>query len=93
MNATDNPKPTLRYDHDSGAYIVTYAEGTEEKFFSLNDAIWARDHDGDHAPTLWDILVDLAEARALAASQPVIDPYSRNPLTGHFRGGDRGETS
>ena len=83
MNATDNPKPTLRYDHDSGAYIVTYAEGTEEKFFSLNDAIWARDHDGEHSPTLWDILADLAEARA--ASQP--DAYRRDSR-GRFKGGE-----
>ena len=89
ISPNDNPNK-LRYDAGSGAYIVTYAEGTEEKFFSLNDAIWARDHDGEHAPTLWDILADLAEARA--ASQPVIDRYSRNPLTGHFRGGDRGES-
>ena len=41
------------------------------------------DHDGERAPTLWDILADLAEARA--ASQP--DAYRRDSR-GRFKGGE-----
>lgn len=84
-------KPDLRYDFNRHIYIVTAPDGTITEYESLTDAMWAVEHPGEDRLSLWDVAARLADGRKAAANRTQGATYNhRSPITGHFRGGDRG---
>lgn len=67
-------------------WVVTWANGSEQWFTNLGDAFYALHNNGEKS-------MELAEAHAIIAlgrkeaARP--DAMRRNPITGHFTGGDR----
>ena len=70
-------------------WVINWQDGGEQWFSDLGDAFYALAHNGEASPTL-------AEAHALIAqARPELtiraDGMRRNPITGRFIGGGRGE--
>ena len=67
---------------------VTWDDGSEHGFKNLGDALYSLGHNGDDSPTL-------AQAHTMMqGARPEVWAWEtgrRNPITGHFIGGGRGE--
>ena len=69
-------------------WVITWEDGSQQGFKNLGDAFYALGHNGDDSPTLaqaHDMMKD-AKPEVWAWETPC-----RNPITGHFTGGDRGQ--
>ncbi len=66
-------------------WVVNWQDGSEQWFDNLGDALYALEHNGAASMTLIEAQALIAQARPDA-----IRPYDmrRNPLTGHFTGGE-----
>ena len=69
-------------------WVITWEDGSEQGFKNLGDALYSLGHNGDDSPTL-------AQAHAMMKhAKPEVwawETERRNPITGHFIGGGRGE--
>ena len=69
-------------------WVITWEDGSQQGFKNLGDAFYALEHNGDDSPTLAQAL----EVTNMARPELLVwDPPRRNPITGHFIGGGRGE--
>ena len=69
-------------------WVITWEDGSEQGFKNLGDAFYALEHNGDDSPTLAQAL----EVTNMARPELLVwDTPRRNPITGHFIGGGRGE--
>ena len=68
-------------------WVITWEDGSQQGFKNLGDAFYALEHNGDDSPTLAQALEVTNKARPELL---VWDTPRRNPITGHFTGGDRG---
>ena len=69
-------------------WVITWEDGSEQGFKNLGDAFYALGHNGDDSPTLAQAL----EVTNMARPELLVwDTPRRNPITGHFTGGDRGQ--
>lgn len=68
-------------------WVITWQDGSEQWFDDLGDAMYALQHNGDTSPTIAEALA----MRSNAANIPQWDMRRRNPITGRFIGGGRGE--
>lgn len=85
-----SPRRLMVTATDNG-FTVTMADGSERNFANYGDADYAAEHNGE-LPQPFDYSgFTAAQRRAayLRATSPGDRP--RNPLTGHFTGGDRGD--
>lgn len=67
-------------------WVITWQDGSEQWFSDLGDAMYALQHNGEASPTIAEALA----MRSNAANIPQWD-MRRNPITGRFIGGGRGE--
>ena len=70
-------------------WVVTWQDGSEQWFNDLGDAMYALAHNGAASPTLAEAHALIAQARPEMAIRA--DDMRRNPVTGRFIGGGRGE--
>ena len=69
-------------------WVITWEDGSQQGFKNLGDAFYALGHNGDDSPTLAQAL----EVTNMARPELLVwDTPRRNPITGHFIGGGRGE--
>ena len=69
-------------------WVITWEDGSQQGFKNLGDAFYALGHNGDDSPTLAQALAMMQGARPEVWAW---ETERRNPITGHFTGGDRGQ--
>lgn len=69
-------------------WVITWADGSEQWFSDLGDAFYALEHNGEASMTLVEAHALIAQGRPDAIR---CDDMRRNPITGRFIGGGRGE--
>lgn len=70
-------------------WVIAWEDGSRQGFKSLGDAMYALAHNGEASPTLAEAHALIAQARPEMAIRA--DDMRRNPVTGRFIGGGRGE--
>jgi hypothetical protein len=70
-------------------WVINWQDGSEQWFSDLGDAFYALEHNGEASPTLAEAHALIAQSRPETAIRA--DDMRRNPITGRFIGGGRGE--
>ena len=69
-------------------WVITWEDGSQQGFKNLGDAFYALGHNGDDSPTLAQVHAMMKHAKPEVWAW---ETERRNPITGHFIGGGRGE--
>ena len=90
-NFDDTSKPRLSLDRESGKWSVIMTDGRVIACRDYAEAVYAVEHNGDLPRPVDMSGFTPAQRRTAYLRAMTIDTVTRNPLTGHFTGGDRGE--
>ncbi len=90
-NFDDTSKPRLSLDHATGDWGVIMADGRVIACRDYAEATYAVEHNGDLPRPVDMSGFTPAQRRAAYLRATAPSAATRNPLTGHFTGGDRGQ--